>query len=904
MKRTLLSVLLSAALVLGGTPVAAFATTNAPQATGTEEDSQTRASAKPSSPEDITELLDAGPYVQGEAIATVSSDIIFLPETPTGELAEVICAHLFDSEGETFERSTGTFLPEAALEGAQDGDEVVSSEDVQVSTYLLSSNSLTTRELLEYLAEDPRVLDCSPNYLYTMDPIDADDVDDGVAPAGAGDASAASVDAVSSTAGANSAPAVATPVSSFAPSAAEDATTAMDATALQWAFNRTTSCYKGIAGALGITGATSWNSGAADVSGIVAVVDTGVDITHPDLAAAIADVSAYVSAAGGTAHGFNAFDPTSEPLDDYGHGTHVAGIVAAPGNGFGVTGAASGAKILPVKVGNAKGEFPTSQIAEGYAYLKRLVEAGADLRVVNNSWSGPYSDPALNLAVSDLGALGVVSVFASGNNGKDIDGKNYTATSLQNNQYAIVVDSLDADGSLSRFSNRGKKATDVCAPGSGILSTSVTGGAGTYLPAAMRAQSSTYLGLSSQSEVDALQARTAAGVSVGSLDTTVSLDGEGGSLAISGKQLASARPIDQFDSASKRIVLNVPVDEARLAEASLLGCSVRFQGKTTTKAWFEVMGEDGSWLGSGEEQTLVSGSWGAVSLDLASLCATRAKEIAVFRDSQGHAYIQASICLSAKNLAASSSSLYLDAIGVGSASCHYEFRSGTSMAAPAVSGLAAVLASSIPSYASIETSVRAAKATNILISSARKSSVLANACSSGGVVDPMAFSAAIASDRTPYIGTISSAEEPGSGAVLVTLTGSGFGTQASAVSLDDSNDGEMGFEIVSWSDGQIVLRLTSMQGSSQLEASVTNSAGERSDAAPTSIYAGAPDPSDPASPTDPGAPRNPETPQPAEGTAGVPATGDASLPTVALVVLVVAGAGALLCAVVLLRRRR
>lgn len=936
MKKTLLSILLSAALALGGVPAAAFAAMNA-QVAGSEENSQTRASAKPTSPEDITELLDAGPYVGGEAIATVSSDVIFIPETPTGELAEVICAHLFDTEGETFERSTGTYLPETALEGAREGDEVVSSEDVQVSTYLLSSNSLTTRELLEYLAEDPRVLDCSPNYLYTMDPVDGEGAEDegaeesDDAPEDANDASAATAAGQEDPANppaplasdaSDTAALAASPVSSFAPDAPADATATVDASPLQWVFNRTTSCYKGTLDPLSIVGPPAWNTGAADSSGIVAVVDTGVDIAHPDLAGAIADVSPYVGAAGGTAHGFNAFSPVSEPLDDYGHGTHVAGIIAAPGNGFGVTGAANGAKILPVKVGDSNGQFPTSRIAEGYAYLQRLVKAGADLRVVNNSWSGPYKDPALDLAVSELGSLGVVSVFASGNNGLNIDGKNFTAASLEDNQYAIVVDSIDENGTISRFSNRGKKTTDVCAPGSGILSTTMTGAAGIYLPAAMRASSSSYLGFSSQSDVDSLQARTAAGTSIGSLDEVVSLDGEGGSLAISGKQLVSARPVDQFDTASKRIVLNIPVDESKLNEASMLGCSARFQGKTTTKAWLEVMSEDGSWLKGGEEQTLTSGSWGAVSLNLSSLCSSRAKKIAVFHDAQGRAYIQASLCLSAKNLAAASSSLYLDAVGMGSASFHYGFMSGTSMAAPAVSGLAAVLTSSIPSYTTLDAAIRAAKASNILISSAHKTSPLANVCASGGIVDPTAFAAAIANDRTPYIGNISATAEAGTGAVLVTLTGSGFGAQASDVSLTDSADDDMWYEIVSWSDGQIVLRLASSQGSSQLEASVTNSSGESSEAAPASIYAGASDPSDPGEPSKPGdhggsgEDGDPSTTggddsgsgsaRAAAGTArgSVPATGDASVPAAAVVVCAFLGTGVIVCAVVLLRKRR
>ena len=149
-------------------------------------------------------------------------------------------------------------------------------------------------------------------------------------------------------------------------------------------------------------------------SGIgVAVLDTGVDLTHPDL-----DV----------AHGTNCVTPGASSDDDEGHGTHVAGTIAAKNNGSAVTGVAPGTKIWAVKVLNSSGSGSSSTIACGLDWVTANA-AAANIKVVNMSLGGTGSpvkpcavttDP-LHQAVCRATAADILSVVAAGNSGVAFD---------------------------------------------------------------------------------------------------------------------------------------------------------------------------------------------------------------------------------------------------------------------------------------------------------------------------------------------------------------------------------------------------------------------------------------------------------------------------------------------------
>ena len=863
MRRQVLSIILSAALALAPIPTQALAvspTTSELDAAGAAEGADGAGSWH----DDIRSMLDAGDYNEGEAIIAVAPNIDPDLVCSTGGFGNYTVTETLATGGDIYEKATGTSLPEAALKGAQDNGETVTASDVEVKSYLVSAPGMTTEQILNRLALDERVLDASPNYTYESDEgeLPVDDGADEATTEDEGDASGQGEEALLSLATGGDAAVATQAVSSFVPSAATDVTASADATGLQWAYNKATKAFKGSFNALNVVSDPTWNTGATNSSGIVAVFDTGVDYTHPDLAGSIADMGVYVAVAGGTSHGYNATKETAEPMDDNGHGTHVAGIIAAAANDYGVSGAANGAKLLPVKVGDSKGRFTSANIQRGYAYLKKIAQAGADLRVVNNSWSGQFKDPAVSLAVSDLGDLGVVSVFASGNNGLNIDGKNFTATGLAYNQTAVVVDSLNMDGSYSGFSNLGS-STDLFAPGSSIISTTRTSASGTYIPSAMRASSSTFVTYSGASSV---AAATEKGRALGSVDAAHGFDSEGGCLQITGTELNAARSTAADSSAKKRVVLQVPVDESKLSQASAVGCSLNFTGRTSTNAWLEVLDSSGYWLWDTEARTVLdAGNWGTVSLDLGRACKAHDRQIALFHDASGRAYIKVAVCLSAASVPKTTGGLRIDCVGVGSTTWHYAFMSGTSMAAPAVSGLVAILTSRIPGYTKLEVSARAWKACNILLKSTRKVGALSELCRAGGVVAPSNFSSAITADSSPYIGKITSKDADDGSYTTFTIYGIGFGSQVGTAYL--SAIGGTGATFTSWSDSKIAMRVPLKKTSGKIDVSVTNSSGKTSDVASTSTLGGrdepaGPDgPSEPDEPTDPTDPKDPEDPE-------------------------------------------
>jgi subtilisin family serine protease len=174
---------------------------------------------------------------------------------------------------------------------------------------------------------------------------------------------------------------------------------------------------------------------------VVAVLDTGVDARHPDLQGAILP-------------GFNVVDPAAGPVDDNGHGTAVAGIIAArTNNRAGIAGICWTCSILPVKVLGADGTGDTAQVAAG---IVRAADAHA--RVISMSLGGPADDQALEQAVSYAAGKGAILVAAAGNNGASTPF--YPAASPN----VISVAATDESDRLYSWSNFGSWV-QVAAPG-------------------------------------------------------------------------------------------------------------------------------------------------------------------------------------------------------------------------------------------------------------------------------------------------------------------------------------------------------------------------------------------------------------------------------------------------------
>jgi len=191
---------------------------------------------------------------------------------------------------------------------------------------------------------------------------------------------------------------------------------------------------------------------------VVAVIDTGVDYNHPDLAENI------YKDRDGNIIGYDFSDDDDDPLDYDGHGTHCAGSIAAvTNNASGVAGAAPKAKIMPVKI------FPNAYEDVSINAIKWAVDNGA--KVLSNSW-GPKepnpSRPSLEAAIDYAHNRGAVIVFAAGN--ADDDVANYSPA---NYSKTIAVAATDRGDQKASFSNYGD-LIDVAAPGVEILSTRPT----------------------------------------------------------------------------------------------------------------------------------------------------------------------------------------------------------------------------------------------------------------------------------------------------------------------------------------------------------------------------------------------------------------------------------------------
>jgi subtilisin family serine protease len=225
----------------------------------------------------------------------------------------------------------------------------------------------------------------------------------------------------------------------------------------QWALENTGQAFQGIDGTQSgsadadIDAPEAWATGADGTGVTVAVVDTGVDAAHADLA-------------GRTAGGYDFVQDDAIPQDENGHGTHVAGIVAATqGNDEGITGVAPHATVMPVRVLDAAGEGYDSQIADGFDYA---ADHGA--QIVNASLGGTGTSSIIRAAISSH--PDTLFVVAAGNDGADDDA---TPTDPCDAPYAnvICVGATDANDAPACFSNRGRVNVDLFAPGVDIVST-------------------------------------------------------------------------------------------------------------------------------------------------------------------------------------------------------------------------------------------------------------------------------------------------------------------------------------------------------------------------------------------------------------------------------------------------
>ncbi|MEM9065542.1 MAG: S8 family peptidase [Planctomycetota bacterium] len=245
---------------------------------------------------------------------------------------------------------------------------------------------------------------------------------------------------------------------------------------LQWGMNNTGQVIRSfpVTAGVDIDAPEAWDITTGDPTFVVAVIDEGIQLDHPDLQGSIwvnadeipgngidDDNNGYID----DVNGWDFYDNDNDPDDLTGHGTHVSGIVAAKGNNtIGVAGVAWDCKVMPLRFIGLDGGF----ISDAILALEYAIANGA--RVSNNSWGEyEYSD-ALNAAIEDAALAGHLFVAAAGNDGIDNDAMPLYPASYDSANI-ISVANMTAYNRIAVASNRGATTVDLGAPGNDVAST-------------------------------------------------------------------------------------------------------------------------------------------------------------------------------------------------------------------------------------------------------------------------------------------------------------------------------------------------------------------------------------------------------------------------------------------------
>lgn len=252
---------------------------------------------------------------------------------------------------------------------------------------------------------------------------------------------------------------------------------------LQWGLHNTGQNIGWGAGVAGIDihAAAAWVTTTGSAAVVVGVIDTGVDYTHPDIRDNMwrnpgeipnngldDDHNGYVD----DVYGIDTFNHDSDPMDDNGHGTHVAGIIAARGdNGIGVAGVNWRAKIVACKCidSNNVGSMKGAIACLSYFYDLK-VRHGVNLVLTNNSWGGHPRSSAREAAIVAHKNAGILFVAAAGNSGANNDAKPYCPASHKVDN-VIAVTAVDQRGKLLPTFSYGESTVATAAPGVRIAST-------------------------------------------------------------------------------------------------------------------------------------------------------------------------------------------------------------------------------------------------------------------------------------------------------------------------------------------------------------------------------------------------------------------------------------------------
>lgn len=821
MRKRIAASVLSALLACGLVPAAAW---GAP--TGQIAGDGAEAAAASESASAAAEPLGAeGSYAEHEALALVAGDAAAPFSRSGGEdllagaesLMGVSAAAAGEALGETASAGHARAAAALALLGDDedadasapaDGDARVAVPDPaegEARIVLVRDESRTTEELIAALEADPRVLAAEPNWtLELADEAAQPDADLATEPAVGDSASDTAADSASgavaddpenaviadpendadgnlgndAVASSGNDTAANSESDAAAPTSASSASTTPDLTGFQWAYGNDGTL--GGAGAAGIDmGYDGWNGQVGTTSDdvVVAVVDGGVDAANPDLADKMWNLSdypefqAYAQANGlGDEHGFFLPGEFSSSYAGFanasaGHGTHVAGIIAAAWNGEGVSGISQNARLMSVRTSTQ-----LSSVLQCYQYIQAAIAYGVPVKVANNSWTlGASQSQVVNAAVTQLGRLGVTSMFGTGNSATDMDAQSMTAGLLGQNPYAVTVDAVDPTGDMSVFSNYGVQTSHVMAPGSTILSTFPT-------------EFSQYLGEGDDDAVLYESFDEASRTSAAARDLSIALEEESGAHVVAGGKrfdgqaalavpYAPARLDQESDPSGVQWAQSVPIDLSAVPQGERPRyLSLRYaaaessypDAQCVAQAQVAVRTTDGGFanLNAGENSFSAFGdAWGGFYVELPDNVDWRNFQLRV-----GVMLMAFDMTGGVRHTSPVAGEVLIDSIGMGSDLVPYQYNQGTSMAGPAVAGAAAVLAERFPDDTADERAARIRGAAR-----AASGADWGAYCRTGGMVDVDA-----SADPAPEVSRVEDAGD------AVAVTGWFFGDGARA----------------------------------------------------------------------------------------------------------------------------
>ena len=418
-------------------------------------------------------------------------------------------------------------------------------------------------------------------------------------------------------------------------------------------------------------------TGSADV--VVAVIDSGVDVNHPDLKDNIwtnagevpdndidDDGNGYVD----DVNGWDFLVNDNDPRDAHGHGTHVAGTVAAVGdNNTGIAGVSWRAKIMPLRFLNAWG---LGSNADAIAAIEYANNMGAD--IINNSWGGGGYDLALKSAID---ASNAVVMCAAGNSSRNNDGIPHYPSSYSSANI-IAVAATNQDDQLAWFSNYGAVSVDVAAPGTNIYS-------------AAPGRATVWQDTFSDGDIDGWDATQ------GINNTWGPTDAESFSDSYSLTDSPDSDYLDNTNSWAISPKINLTNQTACKLEFKVYGTTsagdyLWIQASTDKFTWFPVQFQlpGSATLWDGFSGTF--GSWTTIEADLEAY------------DGRPSVYVRFWLVTNNADVA---DGYYIDDVKITATSTvyggtEYTYKHGTSMATPHVAGLAALILAHNPALTHLE----------------------------------------------------------------------------------------------------------------------------------------------------------------------------------------------------------